>query len=193
LIDKLLQLTTAAFQITKNHVAITDPNNPNFSLDGGEMRSQGFESDLIGQITPELQIIANYTYTDTKVIESSSQGVGDPFNVSPNSGSLWLAYTFQDGRFRGLGAGAGIFASSSKPGGGNFAHPTYSDTFRLPGYAEMDTGAWYTYVLPQGRLLKFQVNVFNVFDRTYYESSANTGRVEPGAPLSAVAKVSFVF
>jgi len=196
--DKKLTLTTAAFQITKDHVpiTITDPTNSAhaYSVDGGEMRSEGFESDLVGQITPELQVIANYTYTDTKVIKSTTLPIGAPtLNVPLNSGSLWLAYTFQDGTLRGFGAGAGLFASSSKAGGPTAADKNNPDAFRLPGYAEVDTGAWYTYALSGGRLVKVQVNVFNVFDRTYYESSQNTGRIEPGAPLSAVAKVSFVF
>ena len=142
---------------------------------------------MLGQITPELQVIANYTHNDSKVIASSSLPVGAPFlNIPQNSGSLWLAYTFQDGILRGFGGGAGIFTASSRSGDS-------ADSFQLPGYAEVDTGVWYTYALPQGRLLKFQVNVFNVFDRTYYESSANSGRIEPGAPLSCVAKMSVTF
>ena len=137
-------------------------------------------------------MIANYAHTDTRVVKSSSLLAGEQtLNVPPDSGSLWLAYTFQDGTLRGFGAGAGIFAASSKLG--NSPTITSPRSFSLPGYAEVDTGAWYTYALSDGRLIKFQVNVFNVFDRTYYESSQNTGRIEPGAPLSAVAKVSFVF
>ena len=187
LFEKKLLLTTAVYQITKNHMSMTDPDNPNLSIDGGKIRSEGFESDLRGQITPELAVIGNYSYTDTRVMESSSLPVGAPtLNVPLNSGSLWLTYTFQDGWLRGLGAGTGVFSASNKSG-------DPQNSFRLPGYAEMDAGVWYTCALPHDRQLKIQVNVFNVFDKTYYESSQNTGRIEPGAPLSAVAKLSLIF
>lgn len=185
--EKRLLLTAAAYRITKDNVAINDPAHIGFSLDGGRLRSQGVEVDLLGQITPEFQVIANYAYTDTEVLESTSLPVGASFlNIPEHAGSVWMKYTFSQGALKNFGAGVGVFASSAKAGDNN-------NTFDLPGYTRFDAGMWYTVELPAARKLKFQVNAFNLFDKKYYESSSSAGNVQPGTPFSIIAKCSVTF
>ncbi|GAA5482272.1 TonB-dependent receptor [Haloferula sargassicola] len=182
-----LSLTAAVYQVTQENVPVTDPNNPGFVLNGGELRSTGFEFDVLGEITPNLHVIGNYAYTDTEVLNSSSLPLGARFaNIPLHSGSLWLKYDFTSGPLDGFGLGAGVFAASSKSGDNN-------GSFDLPGYARIDAAAWYRMNLPHGEELKFQLNVMNVLDRTYYESSTSTANVQPGTPLAATARCTLTF
>ena len=187
MLEKRLQMTAAAYQITKDNVAIADPDHPGFNLNGGTLRSEGFDVDVLGQLTPELQVVGGYGHTDTRVVESTSLPIGASFlNVPENSGSLWLKYTLQDGPLNGLGGGVGFFAAEKSAGDGK-------NTFFLPGYTRWDTGVWYTRMLHGGYQLKVQVNVLNVFDKTYYESSSSAAQVEPGYPCYVVSRVSLTF
>ena len=187
LLEKRLQMTTAAYQVTKDNVAIADPDHTGFNLNGGTLRSEGFDVDLLGQITPELQVVGSYGYTDTRVVESSSLPIGASFiNVPLNSGSLWLKYTLHDGPLNGFGGGIGCFAAEESAGDGK-------NSFDLPGYTRWDSGVWYTCMLKGGCQLKVQVNVLNVFDKTYYESSSSAAQVEPGCPRYLVSRVSLTF
>ena len=64
--DEKLTATMAGYQITKDNVPIADLANPPLSLNGGKLRSRGFELDVAGELAPGWQIIANYAYTDTE-------------------------------------------------------------------------------------------------------------------------------
>jgi iron complex outermembrane receptor protein len=185
--DKKLTFSTAAYQITKNDVAVGDPNHVGFSVNGGELRSEGVEFDGTGQITPELQVIASYAYTDTDVLKSTTLPVGASFiNIPLNSGSVWLNYTFRSGLLKDFGVGTGVFISSDKAGDN-------ANSFYLPGYTRWDAAAWYSFDLPDKQRLKIQLSAFNLLDTTYYESSQSAGMVEPGAPLSIMGKCSITF
>ncbi|MBB5352587.1 iron complex outermembrane receptor protein [Haloferula luteola] len=182
-----LSMTAAVYQITKDNVPVSDPYNPGFVVNGGELRSSGFEFDVLGKITPNLQLIGSYAYTDTEVLNSTSLPVGARFaNIPLHSGSLWLKYDFTSGPLQGFGMGAGVFAASAKSGDNN-------GSFDLPGYARIDLAAWYRTELAHGQDLKFQVNVMNALDRTYYESSTSTASVQPGTPLAATARCTLTF
>ncbi len=186
-LDKKLAVTTAVYQITKDNVPVADPNNPGFSVNGGELRSQGVELDVLGQITPNLQIIGNYAYTDSEVLESSNLPVGARFAGVPlQSGSLWVKYDFTDGPLKNFGMGAGMFASTFKAGDNN-------NSFDLPGYARFDAAMWYKIQLEKDQELKLQLNAQNIFDKRYYESSTSTANVQPGTPAAIFAKCSLTF
>ncbi len=185
LFDKSLLLTTSLFDITKDNVAVNDPNHTGFSLNGGKLRSKGAEIDAVGNITESWQIIGNYTHCDTEVLKSSSLPVGARFvGIPDNSGSLWVKYTFHDGPLEGFGIGTGVFLSGSKAGDNN-------NTFNLPGYARWDAGLFYTHQVAPGHELKIALNILNLLDRTYYEASSSTGSVMPGAPTTAMLRVGY--
>lgn len=181
--------TLAFYELTRDNVAIADPANPGFSINGGEFRSKGIEFDVAGQLTSSLQIIGNYTHTDTRVLSSDTLPVGARImNVPTDSGSLWLRYTIQNGWLRGFGLGFGVFASSDKAGDNN-------DSFKLPGYTRYDAALYYRRELASGPLSAIygRVNFFNVFDRKYYESSFANSRVFPGQPFTVYATLGFEF
>lgn len=184
-LDDQLLVTTSVYEITKDDVAISDPNNPGFSVNGGEFRSRGFELDATGRVAPDLSLIGSYAYTDTKVLESSTLAEGSSFRGIPeHSASLWLAYDgFRKSPREGLGLGAGVFTASKKAGDD-------ANSFDLPSYVRFDAGAWYDVVRGDGPNARFYLNVLNLTDEEYYESSFNVARVQPGDPLTVLFGVS---
>lgn len=189
--DERLTSTLAVYEITKDNVPVSDPDNPGFSFNGGELRSRGFELDVAGELTPGWQVITNYAYTDTKVIKSDSLPIGSRFrNVPLHSGSLWSTYNFLPGStLHGFGLGAGLFGASDKLGNN-------AGTFELDDFVVADAAMWYRYPLRlrgQRLPIKFQLNLHNLFDKEYYESSTGTASVFPGAPRTFIGSIAIEF
>jgi len=183
-----LTSTLAAFQILKENVPVTDENNPGFSINGGELRSRGFEMDIAGELAPGWQVIANYAFIDTEVLKSDSLPIGSRFsNVPRHNGSLWSSYDFQPGSgLNGFGIGGGLRGASDKLGDN-------AGSFKLDGFVVADVAAWYRLNLPWGQVVKAQLNINNLFDKEYFESSAGTASVFPGAPRTVVGSISIAF
>ncbi|HEY5035970.1 MAG TPA: TonB-dependent receptor [Chthoniobacterales bacterium] len=108
-----LLATVAVFQIDKSDVAATDPNNPLFSINGGDERSRGVEFDISAEPLPGLRLSANYDYINARVTaDPLGLDVGDRLpSVPENSGGLFTTYEIQDGCLKGLGFGGGFYLS----------------------------------------------------------------------------------
>jgi len=68
LFDNSFDLTASIFKINKNNIAKPDPNDMSGTRykASGKQESHGFEFDLSGKLTQNLQLIASYGYTNTK-------------------------------------------------------------------------------------------------------------------------------
>ncbi len=98
----------AAYHLTKTNITTPDLDNPNFSVQTGEARSQGIELDVTGEILPGWNMILSYAYTDAEVTEDNTTPVGNQLaGVPENQASLWTTYTIQEGDLEGLGFGLG--------------------------------------------------------------------------------------
>ncbi|MBI3828010.1 MAG: TonB-dependent siderophore receptor [Planctomycetes bacterium] len=189
--EKRLLSTMSVFKVTKDNVVQNDPLHTGFSLNAGTLRSQGFEFDISGEFHKGWNIIANYAFTETDVIKASGVAgapkVGQPFiNIPNHSGSIWVKYMIQSGMAKDLGFGMGVYSSSDRSGDS-------LNTFRLPGYTTANLAAFYRHSLPGGHNIKAQLNVTNIFDRVFYESSLINSRVQPGEPRSASLTLGFDF
>jgi iron complex outermembrane recepter protein len=155
LIKDRLDASLAVFNLDRNHILTTDPDNPLLQVLTGKQRSQGVELDITGNITPRWKTAASYTYTVAKVRSDSNYPTGDVLSGVPrNSASLWTAYQLES--VEGLQVGGGVYYVGSR-------EATLPNSFELSGYVRTDLmasykiGSWTT-----------QLNVFNVFDREYY-------------------------
>lgn len=167
-----LLLTAAAFRVDRQNVLTPDPNNSGFSLAAGAVRSQGFELTAQGQLSPELKILAGYVYADAVVTKDNVLPVGAPLiNVPRHSGSLLAVYEVQGGDWKGFGIGGGVRGVGERPG------DAAGSGFVLPAYIAADALAYYRY-----ENLRFGLNIENVFNTVYYESSLNVFRVYLGSP-----------
>ncbi|MCC7136752.1 MAG: TonB-dependent receptor [Nitrosomonas sp.] len=194
--DQRLISTFSFFHITKQNVAAVDPNNPLFSKAIGEARSQGFEMDITGQITNNINIIATYAYIDAEITKDlgtadndSDQSVGINSGNSGNrlasvprhSGSIWANYNFTDENLRGLRIGTGVFVRGLREGDN-------ANTFQLPGYARWDASIGYEFRYNGFRITP-QFNVYNILDKEYFDNSSFRGNIRPGIPFTVLGSI----
>jgi iron complex outermembrane recepter protein len=180
LLDGKLVATLSAFQINRRNDTVTDPENPDFSIQIGERRSRGIELDLSGEVLPGLQLITTYGFTDTKITEDPDFEGKEFDGIPRHTGSLWAVYEVQGGRLQGLGMGAGVFVEGEKPG-------DLENTFKIPAYARTDALLYY-----RQKNWQLQLNFQNLFDVDYFIPYFGRS-VSPGAPFTVRGTVSVVF
>lgn len=152
------------FDIHKRNVLYTETiGDETYAKTAGKVRSRGIEVDVAGSLSENLNVIASYGYTDAKV-EEDPEYAGKPLpNVPRHTGSLFLTYDINNVyESNTLTLGAGGHALSRRSG-------TNGADYYLPGYAVADVFAAYRMKLQYPVTL--QVNVKNLFDKTYYTSS----------------------
>jgi iron complex outermembrane receptor protein len=164
----------ALFDIKKRNVLVANSEGPvTLYSAAGEVRSRGLELDLSGQLSERWSMIGSYAYTDAEVTEDPDYKGKKLQNVAKNSGSLSAVYDFGSiigGDQLRLGAGARYVGERA----GNAVND-----FELPSYTVADAFATYDTQL-DGQKVKFQLNVKNLFDRTYYTSAASRFFVSMG-------------
>src|SRR5471032_1964985 len=164
----------ALFDIKKRNVLVSNTEGPTTTYSAaGEVRSRGLEVDLTGQLSERWSMIGSYAYTDAEVTEDPVYKGKQLANVAKNSGSLSAVYDFGTvvgGDQLRVGAGARYVGERA----GNAVND-----FDLPGYSVADAFATYDTKV-EGQKVKFQLNVKNLFDRTYYTSAASRFFVSMG-------------
>lgn len=160
----------SVFDIDKRNVLYNESvNGETVAKTAGRVRSRGVEFDVTGALTDNTNIIASYGYTAAKVTEDPDyRGKALP-NVPRHTGSLFLTYDIHNA-FMGntLTVGGGGHGVSSRSGNN-------SASYYLPGYFVADVFAAYKMKLQYPVTL--QVNVKNLFDKTYYTSSIATNNL----------------
>jgi iron complex outermembrane receptor protein len=164
----------ALFDIKKRNVLVANAEGPvTLYSAAGEVRSRGLEVDLSGQLSDRWSMIGSYAYTDAEVTQDPVYKGKQLQNVAKNSGSLSAVYDFGTivgGDQLRVGAGARYVGERA----GNAVND-----FDLPSYTVADAFATYDTQL-DGQRVKFQLNVKNLFDRTYYTSAASRFFVSMG-------------
>jgi iron complex outermembrane receptor protein len=164
----------ALFDIKKRNVLVANSEGPTTIYSAaGEVRSRGLEMDLTGQLSDHWSMIGSYAYTDAEVTEDPDYKGKRLQNVAKNSGSLSAVYDFGSvigGDQLRVGAGARYVGERA----GNAVND-----FDLPSYTVADAFATYDTKF-EGQKVKFQLNVKNLFDRTYYTSAASRFFVSMG-------------
>ncbi|NJM98364.1 MAG: TonB-dependent siderophore receptor [Phormidesmis sp. RL_2_1] len=178
-----LSVNLAAYNITKTNLTRTDPDNIDFSIPIGEVRSRGIELDVAGEPIQGWNIIGSLFFNDAAISEGDENNPEDDILINaPGSGaSLWTTYEIQSGDLQGLGFGAGLFYVGDR-------EAQIPNDFVLPSYVRGDASIFY-----KRDDWQFQVNFQNLFDTNYFESAQNTSLIFPGTPFTVVGRVSFQF
>lgn len=167
--DGRLRASLGAFLITKQDIAISDPEDPTFtfSILQDEIQSKGIEFDLQGEITPELSVTLNYANTNVEVTEDSlyPENVGN--RIAGHAKHLtngWFNYSFAPtSKLKGFGASLGYQYQIDRS---TWAWGA-DDESDLPDYFRLDGAlSW------QNDKLRVQLNVNNLLDEHLY-SGAN--------------------
>ncbi|HBO9882442.1 TPA: TonB-dependent siderophore receptor [Pseudomonas aeruginosa] len=169
LADGRLNLSLAAFRIDLENNPQEDPDHPGppnnpFYISGGKVRSQGFELEGTGYLTPYWSLSAGYTYTSTEYLKDSQNDSGTRYSTfTPRHLlRLWSNYDlpWQDRRWS---VGGGLQAQS------DYSVDYRGVSMRQGGYALVNIRLGYKI----DEHWTAAVNVNNLFDRTYYQSLSN--------------------
>ena len=181
LFNNRLSLNLAFYQITKQNVLTTDPDDFDFSIQTGEQKSRGIELDITGQILPGWDVIATYAYTDAFVSEDNVLPIGETLvNAAKHRASLWTKYEIQNGNLRGLGFGFGVVFSDDRPIG-------LPNVLILPSYVRADAALFY-----RREGWRLALNFRNISNTKYQESQGNFYFI-PAAPFTVYGTVSYQF
>jgi iron complex outermembrane receptor protein len=115
--DRKMSLELGLFDVTRDHVVIADPANPNgfYSLVTGQQHSHGLEVNVGGEILPNLSVFGAATFLHALVTKDSnipSQTGSDLLGAPRRVYSVNANYTFDFGGFKGLELGASYYYAS---------------------------------------------------------------------------------
>ncbi|QYM91880.1 TonB-dependent siderophore receptor [Dickeya zeae] len=183
----------ALFDIQKRNVMVDEQQNINgisetVTRTAGKVRSQGVEVDVAGKLTDSLSLIGAYAFTDARVTSDPTNQGNEMANVARHTASLFLTNDFGNlGLHAGddLRAGVGARYVGRRPGDA-------ANSFFLDDYTVAD--AFIAYSVPlNGYKVKWQLNIKNLFDKTYYPSSGSSQYVAIGDPREVVLRASVDF
>lgn len=167
-LNNQLSLTGALFQIDTTNARVTLPNNEYAMV--GNKRVQGFEFGVAGKLTNKWQVFGGYTYMKSQLRDNgkTTSDNGHQFpNTPKNSISLWTNYD--------------VLPKFTIGGGAFYMSQVYGDTANLravPSYWRFDGMATYRI----NKKVDLQLNVQNIFNRTYYDQAypAHYASIAPG-------------
>lgn len=170
------------FDIRKNNVLTTDPNDVNFLAPVGSLRSQGVEFDASLRLDERWQVVANYAYTRARN-DDASFATTLALNVPDHSGTLFVVHTFDPGFGRKwqLSGGGGYV--------GDRSGATDSTGLILPSYWKVKAAA----EVPITDVLTFRAEADNLLNERYAASSYNRYWIYPGAPRTVRASLRATF
>ncbi|MEG4808880.1 TonB-dependent receptor [Microcoleus sp. F8-D3] len=103
------------------------------------------------------------------------------FNVPEHSASLWTTYQIQSGDLQGLGFGVGFNFVGKRTG--DLANSFEVDSYFIPNAA----------VFYQRDNWRAGINIKNLFNVNYIESSSGRTGIQPGEPLTVIGSFSVQF
>jgi catecholate siderophore receptor len=175
-----LSLTSAVYRLDRTNTRSTDPNDPTRIVQTGSQRTNGFEVGMNGRVTPLWTIAGGYSYMDAYVTSATTAAAAGAQvgQVPHHTLSLWNNYQF----LPRLAAAVGVQRRSDM-----FA--TIDNTVVLPGYARVDAAGFVTLA----RQLRLQVNVENLFDKTYYLNADSNTNISFGFPRAVRVGLTTTF
>jgi len=178
-----LSLAFAIFQTDRENRAVEDPDNPRFSIAGGEQRHEGIELELNGDITETLRVSAQFSLIDAEFTQGPLDGL-EPSGVPVDYvGRIFAVYAPHGGPLAHWELGGGVLVHSG------FTNDIDND-FETDAYERVDLMA----ARNVGEQLRFQVNVRNLLDQEYIE---RPGFLESGnqfgTPVSVLGRVTYRF
>jgi len=191
-LDGRILTTFALYQIDKENLVMANTDyideieTPNISplVNFGLVESEGFEFTLVGDVTENMSLTANYAYNDTQVVAQVNEGdvrnsldSGDFVNAPKHQAGLWARYDIAD-------------IDSSVAFGIDYVSEQISfDNQKVKPFTVFDA-SWTT----RWDKTLLSVNLNNIFDKEYAVSgfSERNGHF-PGQPREIIAQLTYNF
>ena len=181
----IVSASLSYYDINVNNRVMTDPNNPNASIQGGQVESKGVELSVTVNPVKGLNIIAGYSNNKSEVVKETD---GDgylglrPEEAGPETLiNFWANYVITSGSLKGFGIGFG----------GNHAseHKTLNrrviGTFTLPDYTILNSALSYN-----NDKFNITLKVNNLLNEKYYTGWST---VKPQRLRSLTAGITYKF
>ncbi|RVT97069.1 TonB-dependent siderophore receptor [Rhodovarius crocodyli] len=197
--------TAALFDLRRQNVLTTDPQDTRYSVQSGEIRSRGLELEARASLMEGLNLVASYTYLDSEYTSSNStvtvdrllgsrtstvpQRGREPTSVPNHMASIFTQYSFQPRHWaEGLTIGGGVRYVGASWGDG-------ANTLRVPDVTLVDLMARFDLgrVAPSLQGTTVQLNVSNLFDEKYTSSCLSYAWCFYGYRRSAIATLRHRF
>ncbi|TCW12772.1 iron complex outermembrane receptor protein [Raoultella sp. BIGb0138] len=190
--NRPIVLTAAVYQLTKNNNLTANPDDVNFSVQSGEIRSRGIELEAKAALNANVNVTASYTFTDAKYTHDTQLQGLRPVEVPRNMASLWADYTFNETALSGLTIGSGVRYVGATTSLYTTAEKN-NQPFSVASYTLVDAMVKYDlarFGMPGSSL---GINVNNIFDREYVASCYRDYACYWGKDRQVVATATFRF
>jgi iron complex outermembrane receptor protein len=158
-----ISVTASYYNILVKNRVMTDPENVNNSIQGGEVESRGYEFSVIANPLHGLNIVAGFSDNHSEVTKDNP---GDGYvGLRPEEAgpekllNFWASYTFQRSAIRGIGVGFGGNSASEH----KTLNRANTGTFVLPSYAVLNSSLSYT-----GSHYSIVFKVNNITNQQYF-------------------------
>jgi len=177
--------TASLFRIEKDNVLVNDPGNSGFFIPVGGARSQGVEVEASLQLPAGVTATAVYAFTDTKITRDTRPGlVGSRLNNVPrHSGAVYANWRSAEDEPGSISLGGGVVYVGRRPG------DDVNSGFKLPSYVTVRANAAYQL----NARVSLHLDVENLFDAYYLESSFSDVWITPGTPRGVTGRVRVAF
>jgi catecholate siderophore receptor len=173
----------ALYRIDKDNSLQADPATGDATQTSDKQRNQGVEVGITGQVTPEWNIIANYTYMDSETTESlTPENRGKRVQYVPeHAASFWTTYEINRASPLNLTVGGGVTWRSK-------VFLDAANTAQAPSNFALD--AMVSHRINDN--LRLQVNGYNLTDEVNY-SALFSNRALPTAGRTVLVSLAAEF
>jgi len=148
-LDKKLNLNVALYHIERENMLTEDPNDDDYNIAIGKVRSQGVEIDMLTDITSNWVANVSYAYNDVKVSDTDDD-TRNLANTPAHQVGIWTRYAFPS-------------LDSSIAFGMDYVSEQRNRADQIVKSYTIYDASWQTL----WHDWKFQLNVKNLFDKEY--------------------------
>ena len=188
LLNNKLNITASFYEIKATNMTRVEPTvienkSYNITVQDGTQYSKGIELEVLASPVDGLNILAGYSYNDSKLTKATAavDGRRPAFAGPRNLANAWISYTLLNGKAKELGFGVG----------GNYvdkhltANSSATGVFTLPSYTLLNGTIFY-----DARWYRLGVKIDNATNELYY---VGQGTLSPQMPRSVTANVTIKF
>lgn len=172
--DGRANITASVYKIEENNQVVPSAN-PIFSAQAGDANIKGVELEAKVKVTPDFNLLANYTYTNAKIDGYYGERTA---GIAKNTAGLWGSYDLSALGVPGLSVGSGLRYIGSTT--------NENETLTLPSFTLWDAAVTYT----TGSWL-FRVNAANLTDKEYVTSCLTRGDCYYGTERNVVLTAKY--
>jgi iron complex outermembrane receptor protein len=195
LYEERLFLNLTTYQITNSNLAQTSLENGNTNTNikelAGKTRSQGIELDIVANPVKGLSVIAGYSFSETKYIESNTYIEGSELKYNPkNTANLNFNYKVETGKLKGLNFGLINTYFGKRFAGRSTRITVNNDAYRLiPLNDFIQVDATLAYVCKKWAVRTKLSNLFNELNYNIHDDNS----LNPIAPRNYSVSLNYTF